>query len=910
MIGETIDRYHVVEQLGQGGMGVVYKARDTVLDRFVALKVLPPDKSTDPHRRRRFLQEAKSASALNHPGIVSVFDVLTVNDQDVLVMELVEGETLDEVLARRRPALGDALGLAARIADAVARAHAAGIVHRDLKPANVMVTTDGVKVLDFGLAKLIESPSPGTEAPTMAPDELSLTRERVILGTIGWMSPEQASGLPVDARSDIFAFGVLLYELVTGHHPSRRATTVETLAAIREQDPEPPTRLVANLPLEIDRAVLRCLHKDPAKRWQSLSDLGVMLQDIREDSLSGRRVIVDAAVPQGRRARWPWLVAAGGAVIIAAAATLYLTRSRAPESAGPLEVHRLTYDGGYSFMPAISADGKLIAYASDRAGDGQTDIWVRHISRSEPTRLTDNPADDMEPRFSPDGSRIVFRSERDGGGIYIVNTLGGETHKLASGGCFPRFSPDGSQILYMGELAYSVTGLFPMFVVPADGGEPQPFLPAFGASEPPGGIGPLWSPDGTRVLLKGSPFDDPSKRDWWVLPVDGGEPMSSGAMQSLPRLDTVQFPVVWLPDRVLFVAGSTFEGVNLYSAPITTEGRIEGPAERLTSGPGMTWTPSVADDGRIAFSKFQWMLRLWQVELNPGNGHAAGEPRLITADAAQKFGVSLAGTTPLLAYSTYFGTPENRKVEVRLHDLESGRESVVVSSAARVVNLYARLSHDGNLLAWRGFVEQRPAAFITKIADSSSRELCRGCMVLDFFADGAEVLVWQPPNRLVRRSLVGTSEVLVLEPDELEILDADLSGDDCWLAVSSARPDGRCVVHIIPVRDPPPPPGEWIQVAPEANWLGSPHWSGDGRFLYYLSDRDDFNCIWAQPLDPHSKRPIGEEFPVVHAHQSTMKIWGPRDGLGFEISVGDRYLAFSAAEDTGEIYTAVLEQRH
>ena len=292
MIGRTIDRYQVIERLGQGGMGVVYKARDTLLDRFVALKVLPPDSSLDPDRRRRFLQEAKAASALNHPGIVSVYDVLTVDGQDVLVMELVEGETLEALLARRRPAPGESLGLAARIADALARAHAAGIVHRDLKPANVMVTADGVKVLDFGLAKLIELPLAGTESPTMSPDGLALTRERMILGTVGWMSPEQASGAPVDARSDIFAFGVLLYEMLTGRQPFRRATTLETLAAIRDEEPPPPSRIVPTLPPEIDRAVLRCLRKEPAKRWQSMSDLAAVLQDLKEGSESGRRVIV------------------------------------------------------------------------------------------------------------------------------------------------------------------------------------------------------------------------------------------------------------------------------------------------------------------------------------------------------------------------------------------------------------------------------------------------------------------------------------------------------------------------------------------------------------------------------------------------------------------------------------------
>jgi len=906
MIGRTIDRYRVVEQLGQGGMGVVYKARDTLLDRFVALKVLPPDKSSDPDRRRRFLQEAKSASALNHPGIVSVFDVLSVDGEDVLVMELVEGETLDDLLARRRPTLGEALGLAARIADALGRAHAAGIVHRDLKPSNVMVTSDGVKVLDFGLAKLGETPFPGSEAPTATSDDPALTRERVILGTFAWMSPEQASGQPVDSRSDIFAFGILIYQLLTGRHPFRRATTVETLAAIREEEVEPPSCLVTDLPPEIERAVLRCLHKNPAKRWQSLSDLGVMLQDLKEDSESGRRVVVDAAAPRSRRRLWPWAIVGVGAAIVAVVAGLVLTRSSASKLGGPLEVHRLTYDGGYSSMPAISPDGMLIAYASDRAGGDQTDIWVRHINQPEPTRLTDHPADDMQPRFSPDGSRVVFRSERDGGGIFVVNTLGGEPRKLASSGLFPRFSPDGSQVIFMGDLDYSASGLWPMFVVPADGGEQKPLLPDFGASIPPGGIGPLWSPDGTRVLFKGAPFDDPKKHDWWVAPLDSGEPVSSGAMQSLPRIDVVQIPCAWLPNRVLFIAGSTFEGINLYSASISAEGMIDGPAERLTSGPGMMWTPSVSDNGRIAFSKFQWMVRVWQVGLDADSGRTVDEPRLVTTDAAQKYGLSMAGEAPLLAISAFFGSPEKRQAEVRLDDLENGRESVVVSTVPRTISLYPRLNRDGSLLAWSGYVDQQRTAFITDIAESSTHELCRDCLVMDFFSDGTEALVWQRPDRLVRRELAGPGNVLVLDPGELEILDADVSWDDRWLAVQFAKPDGRMTIDLVPVHDPPPPLSQWIELDLGPAWLGSPRWSPNGRLLYFLSNRDDFNCIWALPLDAQSKRPAGNAFPVLHAHHSTMKIWGPRKGAGFEISLGDNHLAFNAVEMTGEIYTAML----
>ncbi|MEJ2188711.1 MAG: protein kinase, partial [Acidobacteriota bacterium] len=416
MIGKTIGRYRVVEKLGQGGMGIVYKARDTVLERFVALKVLPPGKGLDPERRQRFLNEAKAASALNHPGIVAVHDVLTVDGQDLLVMELVEGETLEQILTRKRLPLSEALEISIGIAEALSRAHAAGIVHRDLKPSNVMVCGDGVKVLDFGLAKLVESPFADPEAPTIAPDETALTMERTTVGTVGWMSPEQASGETVDARSDVFAFGILMYEMLTGHHPYRRTTATETLAAIREEEPERPTSLVPALPPEVDRASLRCLRKQAARRWQSLSDLGAVLEDLKEDTESGRKV-VGGAQRSKRRLSPPAISAVVVVVAAAAVVGVYLLR-RGPAVTPLLELHRLTYDAGPSLQPSISADGNFVAYASDRNGNGDFDIWVRHINQPGPTRLTDNPANDWAPRFSPDGSRIVFRSERDGGGTF------------------------------------------------------------------------------------------------------------------------------------------------------------------------------------------------------------------------------------------------------------------------------------------------------------------------------------------------------------------------------------------------------------------------------------------------------------------------------------------------------------
>ena len=905
MIGRTIDRYRVVEKLGQGGMGVVYKARDTVLERFVALKVLPPDKSSDPDRRRRFLHEAQSASALNHPGIVAVYDVLTVDGEDVLVMELVDGETLEQLLARKRLALSEALGLSINIADALARAHAAGIVHRDLKPANVMVTSDGVKILDFGLAKLVEAPFLDPEAPTVAPDETALTGERVAIGTVGWMSPEQASGEAVDARSDIFAFGVLLYEMMTGKHPFRRRTTLETLAAICDEEPERPTSLVPALPPEAERAVLRCLKKDPARRWQSLSDLGAVLEDLKEDTESGRRVVA-GSVPKRRGVPFG-LVIAGTIVLVAAVVAALLLLPRERSASKPLELRRLTYDAGASMAPAISPDGNLIAFSSDRDGDGDFDIWVRHINQPEPTRLTDHPADDGYPNFSPDGSRIVFLSQRNGGGIFVVNALGGGLRKIAGRGLFPRFSADGGHIYFAEDLDWAPGWFLRMFRVAVSGGSPEPLVPGWGVLRPPRSAGPISSPDGRLLLFSGAPLDDRRRHDWWVAPVEGGEPRSSGAMENLPSLDLVQFPSVWLPGRLLFLAGTTIEGVNLFRARINDEGEISGPAEALTAGPGMSWLPTVSAAGRIAMSRFQWVIHLWDIALDPTTGRALGDPHRITDHASPKFSFSLSRDGDLLAYSTFAGSPDNRRTEIRLQHRASGEEGVPVSLPATTTSLEPRLSPDGSLLSWRYRTDGPWVTYVAPTKEPVGQALCEGCLVVDFFSGGNEVLVhWG--RRLSRLRIADGRETPILEVEEgRALLDTDLSWDDRWLAILTGEPDGKVAISVVPLRESPISTEDWVEIAGRNTWVGAPRWSPDGNTLYYLSRRDDFTCVWAQSLDPDTKEPVGDPFAVAHAHTSSMKM-APIQRGAWTLEVGSDRLVFNAGEMTGDVYTAMLEE--
>src|SRR5437868_196853 len=271
MIGQALGHYRIEAKLGEGGMGVVYRAFDTHLDRSVAIKILRADATTSPERKRRFVQEAKAASALNHPNIIHIYDISSSDGTDFIAMEFVAGKTVDQLIGKSGLPLKDTLKYSIQIADALARAHSAGIVHRDLKPANIIVAEDGrVKLLDFGLAKLTETTGDSESATaTMNIQQTALTEEGSIVGTIAYMSPEQAEGKKVDGRSDIFSFGSVLYEMVTGRRPFEGGSKISTLSAILHKEPPAASEISPAVPMELEKIIARCLRKDPERRAQS-----------------------------------------------------------------------------------------------------------------------------------------------------------------------------------------------------------------------------------------------------------------------------------------------------------------------------------------------------------------------------------------------------------------------------------------------------------------------------------------------------------------------------------------------------------------------------------------------------------------------------------------------------------------
>jgi len=377
MTGQTVAHYRILETLGEGGMGVVYKARDTHLDRFVAIKVLPPEKVADPERKRRFVQEAKAASALSHPNIIHVYDIDQAGGTDFISMEFVAGKTLDRLIPWHGMRLNEALKCAIQIADALARAHAAGIIHRDLKPSNIMVDEHGlVKVLDFGLAKLAETGTPGgNESTRTLPQQ---TEAGAVVGTAAYMAPEQAEGKPVDSRSDVFSFGVLLYEMVTGRRAFGRGSRILTLSAILRDE---PAALGPDSPPELEKIITRCLRKDPNRRFQHMEDVKVALDELKEESAAGK--LAKTRTMAAGRQPWRW-GATAVAVLLAAlawwgAGRLWQRLSGRPipgriESMAVLPLANFSGDPAQEYF----ADGMTEALISDLARIGA----LRVISRT------------------------------------------------------------------------------------------------------------------------------------------------------------------------------------------------------------------------------------------------------------------------------------------------------------------------------------------------------------------------------------------------------------------------------------------------------------------------------------------------------------------------------------------------
>ena len=567
----------------------------------------------------------------------------------------------------------------------------------------------------------------------------------------------------------------------------------------------------------------------------------------------------------------------------------------------------VTADGGLTASPAISRDGKLLAFASDRANGDNLDIWVRQIGGGEPLRLTQDPADESDPAFSPDDAMIAFRSEKDRGGVYIVPALGGTPVLLAARGRTPRFSPDGRWIAYaVGGEAVSKPGTAGVFVINAGGGTPRAVHPEMATA-----TNPVWSPSGDSLLVLGRKDGAAPARaelDWWILPIGDGAPQRSGAFARLdkqklmrPALPQVfPTPLDWRraggEGRILFSA-FLGEAVNLWEIPLLGGGA----AERLTLGPGShqqgRWT---GDAKSLIFAAAELNFDVWLQPLAPDTGAARGDTRRLTDDLTEDLSPSISWNGAMAAYVSR----RSDNWSLRTIDVASGHGRTVLSSPTRLAT--ARLSGDGSRIL---FTSSGYDLMSIPSAGGAAEKLCEKCgEVMGASSDGRQVLYEPLENEdvLIYDSDGHATVTLAKRPDADVILSsARFSHDGKWVAFHALRnATNSAQIWMVPAGpERPVPQTAWIAVSSGDALERDPAWSPDGRFLYFISERDGFRCVWARQLDPVTKRPIGDAFAVRHFHSArfSLRHVGSR-GFLTGLTVGDGALLFAMGELKGNVW--------
>jgi serine/threonine protein kinase/Tol biopolymer transport system component len=617
MVGRAIGHYVVKEHIGGGGMGVVYKAEDLRLERTVALKFLPPELTRDPVAKARFLQEARAASALEHPNICTIHEVDETEDgQLYLAMPAYDGETLKRKVEGGPLPLEEAIDFAIQVGQGLAKAHRQGIVHRDIKPANLIVTGDAiVKILDFGLAKLAGA--------------AGLTRAGFCLGTPSYMSPEQARG-EVDQRTDLWSLGVVLYEMVTGRPPFRADTDQGIIYALLTEEPEPVRKLRPEAPPELERILKKMLAKDPADRYPNLD---AVIADLR--ALSGVTSTLTRVPFGGLPGRRPWwrmpaLAAAAAVILIGLILLLRAGGWLGERRGGQLQVQfaALTDQEGSESFPSLKPGGDEFVYAKSTL-EG-TDIYLQRLGGENPLNLTPgSPEADTQPAFSPDGSQIAFRSERDGGGIFLMGATGESVRRLTDFGFNPTWSPDGKEIAVASESIsepFQRTSRSQLWGIRVADGEKR--LLSNGDA-----VQPSWSPHGYRIAYWG--LGNNAERIIWTIPVEGGEPVRAVAGGPL------NWSPAWSPDgRYLYFVSDRGGIMNLWRVAIDERsGAPREEPEAITTPSRWSGLPSIAGDGRrIAYEVRDRRFAVDAVPFDPAHGEVAGPPEpLGTRSKAVRF---------------------------------------------------------------------------------------------------------------------------------------------------------------------------------------------------------------------------------------------------------------------------------
>jgi Tol biopolymer transport system component len=855
-VGSRLGPYEVLSPLGAGGMGEVWKARDTRLGREVAIKVLPEALASDRDRLSRFEQEARSASALNHPNIITIYEIGQAEHVSYISMELVAGRTLRELIAEGPLPAKRLLGLAAQIADALAKAHEAGIVHRDLKPENLMVTREGlVKILDFGLAKLALPESGEISAmPTLARPE---THPGVVLGTVGYMSPEQASGKAVDFRSDQFSFGSILYEMATGRRAFSRGTTAETLAAIIREEPEPLGALVPRAPVAVRWVIERCLAKDPEERYASTRDLARDLARLR-DHVS--EVSAEAApVIFARRLGWLGPALMAGLLLAAALAVFAVLRGRDRLAVRPVRF-AIPIPPGATYSPgeisrgfAISPDGtRLVIEAIVR---GRRRLFLRPLESDKAAEL-DGTSGAEAPFWSPDGRFIAFFAD---GKLKTVTAAGGPPDEL----CAASFDIIGSWNREGTILFSQLAGRAGIYRVPAKGGEALRVTTVDPRSKGVD-IWPHFLPDGRRFLYMASVAGDRPPREVRVASLDSKE------SRLVARLDSrVEYTA---PGYLLYVRDATLfaQRFDEASARLVGEPLLVAENVHYFFGPGHA-SFSVSQTGVLAYQT------------------AAPPSRLVWLDRAGKEIGTLGQPAVLNGFRI---SAEGQKVAAAIEDKRTGTSDVWVFELQRGVS--TRLHSDP-------IDEKSPvwSADGSKVLYRSDRKGVPDIYEIAVGVLGSERRLLdqqgvQQPEDVSRdgRLLVYSNNTQTTAP---EIWILPLDGDRKpvpWLQTRFAEksprfsPDGRWIAYESDESGDPEVyvartegGGEKQRLSPAGGRL--PRWRRDGKEMYYVTP-DGF--LMAVPINLGARLEASTPVQLFHVEAAIENYDVTSDGSRFLVS--------------------------
>ncbi|HEV8336717.1 MAG TPA: protein kinase [Candidatus Polarisedimenticolia bacterium] len=871
--GTAISHYRVISPLGSGGMGEVYLAQDLTLERAVALKILPPELTKNEERVRRFVQEAKSASSLSHPHIVTIYEIgqAEVRPGDApeavassgagvhfIAMELISGDTLKHQIHHEKADLRTLLRYLAQAAEGLAKAHAAGIVHRDLKPDNIMITKEGyAKILDFGLAKLTERKESADGATSALTATRERTREGAVMGTVGYMSPEQVQGKAVDHRSDIFSFGCILYEAATRAKPFAADSDVEIMHRILRDKPAPIEESSPTTPAELRRVIRRCLAKAPDQRLQSMKDLAIELNEIVEEfddlslssdsrtPISGSSPPALAATPAPGRRFHPGIIAAVAVGIVGIALGIYGLLRRAPASAAAsapfqtMKMTRLTTSGKVQ-NAALSPDGRYVANVVKEAG--KYSLWIRQVATGSDVRIVEPlPTPFRGVSFSPDGNYVYYiNQETVGPGysiLYQIPFLGGPARKvLFDIDTAASFSPDGKKLAFM--RGYPQSSEYVLMVAGADGTGEQKLA----IRKPPDEfalLAPAWSPDGRRIAAIVNDQEKGAASGVVEVAVSDGRQKPIGDAEWI-RLGSL----VWLPDGSSLAVTGVRKGGLLRQAWLLSypAGEIRRVSNDLSEYDGISVT---ADSKALAATRTNTIANLWVAPA----GNLSSTTQITFGSENQDAIRDVAGAG---GDSIVFAVAEADSVSLWSIAADGGRRTRLTQGTA--FNFGPAVSPGGNVIAFTSTQGNSPPHIWKMDLDGGNpSQVTKG--------EGERLLALSPDARWLLYVTIKGSQIWKIPIEggapvkivETSLGAAAFSPDGRLIACETFVPKGNRLERAMQVF--PSQGGPAIHTIPFPDGL-TIRWTPTGDGLTYTRETDGVSNIWKQPLDGTPPKPI------------------------------------------------------